>query len=189
MLVQSASVQIPNQGGCESEQNGWGQSFCSEMFSLHSCSGKGVDMWLLKKSWKVMHNWAHTTPNKDSNFPTYLKQMNQMVATRTFVGVTSKPRRPTWQKLKLQPSATSPRHCCKGIQICCCWGKKKLECCGISPEAILWSCFRCYIFQSDVRTTHGQEDPFLTNWASVVGKLPLQCSIVHYSHIDSNAVM
>ena len=124
MLVQSASVQIPNQGGCESEQNGWGQSFCSEMFSLHSCSGKGVDMWLLKKSWKVMHNWPHTTPNKDSNFPTYLKQMNQMVATRTFVGVTSKPRRPTWQKLKLQPSATSPRHCCKGIQICCCWGKK-----------------------------------------------------------------
>ena len=73
MLVQSASVQIPNQGGCESEQNGWGQSFCSEMFSLHSCSGKGVDMWLLKKSWKVMHNWPHTTPNKDSNFPIYLE--------------------------------------------------------------------------------------------------------------------
>ena len=34
---------------------------------------RGIDMWLLKKGWKVMHNWPHTTPNKDSNFPIYLE--------------------------------------------------------------------------------------------------------------------
>ena len=153
MLVRSASVQIPNQGGCESEQNGWGQSFCSEMFSLHSCSGKGVDMWLLKKSWKVMHNWPHTTPNKDSNFPIYLEADDSDGSHTNLCRSYFKTKKVNLAEVE---AATE------------CYFSQKLllvdpdlllleKKTRIFPEAILWSCFRCYVFQSHVRTTHDKK--------------------------------